>query len=115
MPCALAASQMIWFASARIDFSPAGVSNLTMWDVVEFTPESSFPFLATVARWGQIHTAPQKFFLPNRSLWIVETSILAVRSLARFASAEMARWNRLAVAFVRQKLDEPRFVLDLLV
>ena len=88
MPCALAASQMIWFDSTRKDFSPVGISNVTMWVMV--TPENSIRFLAIVARRCQIRTAQQCSSLPNGSLGIVETAILAVRSFARFSSAEMA-------------------------
>ena len=91
MPCVLAASQMIWFDSARKDFSPVAISNVTMWVVVVVvTPGSSFRFFAIVARRVQTRTAQQCSSLPNGSLGIVETAILAVRSFARFSSAEMA-------------------------
>ena len=35
--------------------------------------------------------------------------------MSRFAAAEMARWDGLAVSFVGQQFDEPGFVLDFLV
>src|SRR5260370_18649854 len=46
------------------------------------------------------------------SLRVVESTVIAVGRLARFAAAEMARRNRLSIALMGQKFDEPRFVLD---
>lgn len=51
----------------------------------------------------------------NSALWIVEAAVLAVRRLPRSAAPEVARRNRLPVAFVSEQFDEPRFVFDLLV
>src|SRR5260370_27334439 len=48
-------------------------------------------------------------------LRVVESAVLAVGRLARFAATEVARGNRLAIALMCQELDEPRFVLDFLV
>src|ERR1700686_4096045 len=46
---------------------------------------------------------------------IVEMGVLAVRRFARRAAAEVAGGNALAVALMRQQLDEPGLVLDLFV
>src|SRR5579884_1350504 len=57
-------------------------------------------------------------FLKDRTLyalWIVKAAILAVGSFPRFAAPEMAGRDRLSIAFMGQKLDEPGFVLDLFV
>src|SRR5690348_14645986 len=45
----------------------------------------------------------------------IEGSVLAVRSVAGIAAAEVSRRDRLPVALKRQQLDEPGFVLDFLV
>jgi len=51
----------------------------------------------------------------NTALGIVEAAVLAVRRLPGSAAPEVARRNRLPVAFVSEQFDEPRFVFDLLV
>ncbi len=48
-------------------------------------------------------------------LRIVKLGVLAVRGVARFAAAEVARRNHLRVAFPRQQFDKPSLVLDFFV
>src|SRR5689334_2797188 len=58
----------------------------------------------------------EKFVLEcELNLRIVEAGVLAVRSMAGFAAAEVSRRNYLAVAFTGQQLDKPGFVLDFFV
>src|SRR5438105_11125353 len=49
------------------------------------------------------------------SLWVIELPILAIRRLARLAAAEVSAGNALAVALVRQQLDEPSLMLHFFV
>src|SRR5438445_12877939 len=49
------------------------------------------------------------------SLWVIELPILAVRRLARLAAAEVSAGDALAVALVRQQLDEPSLVFHFFV
>src|SRR5207237_1765024 len=49
------------------------------------------------------------------SLRVIELPILAVRRLAWLAAAEVSAGDALAIALMRQQLDEPRLVLHFFV
>jgi hypothetical protein len=51
----------------------------------------------------------------DRGLRVIETGVLAVRSVSCIAAPEVSRGNNLAIALVGQQLDEPGLVFDFLV